>query len=323
MKEKCKEFMERNLEKAGVPFSFELIDDEFYASGEYYTFTEEPLKNVQLIQRFIIDNDGIISMALYEVNIEDTSKFDELAALFSEKFEIRIRYDTDYSTIKVDAGMAAGALIENARMFRSFVTYPLLVLRMVVYAYYMVTENDIDVKEVFDDIAEHQGDFLIADEITYNIDEENGLIKEGNERYFIEHDFLPAEFYADPEAFARSLKSEKEEFLKRIIDDVLLENTAMPVPEHEDFKLEVIADSDDCVCMDMVIPVAEKYLECSDIIFFWSSKEKPVYYTVEIKYENDKKTWLACAWDESGNHLDFGKADDREGAVAIIKERIK
>ena len=49
MKEKCKEFMERNLEKAGVPFSFELIDNEFYASGEYYTFTEEPLKNVQLI----------------------------------------------------------------------------------------------------------------------------------------------------------------------------------------------------------------------------------------------------------------------------------
>ncbi|WP_044973541.1 hypothetical protein [Ruminococcus sp. HUN007] len=323
MKEKCREFMERNLEKAGVPFDFEDIDGEMYASGEYFTFTEEPLKNVRLIQRFIIDNDGIVSLAMYEVNIENTEKFEELASLFSEKYEIRIRYDADYSTIKTDAGMAAGALIDNARMFRSFVTYPLLVLRMVVYAYYVVTEEGLDVKEVFDDITEHQGDFLIADEITYNTDEVSGIIKEGRERYFIEHDFLPSEFYDDPESFISSLKEEKEAFLKRITDDVLLENSAAPVSEHEGFRLDFIADEDGLTCIDMVIPVAENYLECSDIIFFWSDKKEPVYYTVEIKYEDDKKIWLACAWDKSGNHLDFGKAGSREEAVQIIKDRIK
>ncbi len=323
MKEKCKEFLEGYLDRYSIPYEFEEIDGEFYASGQYCTFTEEPLKNVQLIQRFIIDNDGIISMAMFESEIEDTDKIEKLAKLFSEKYEIRIRYDSDYSAIKADAGMAEGALIENSRIMRSFVTFPLLVLRMVVYAYYVVKEDGLDPEEVFNDISEHEGDFIISDEITYSFDDSDSIIKEGRERYFIEHDFLPAEFYSDPEAFVKSVNDGKEEFLKGIINDALFENAAPQIPDYDTFRLETILESDECICIDMILPKADKYLECSDIIFFWTKNGEPVYYTVEIKYENDEMLYLACSWDVDGNHIDYGRDTSREGAIKIITDRIK
>ena len=100
MKEHFIKLMEEYFEKYDYPFEFEKIDENLYGAEADFIFTEEPLKDVIFVQRYIVTEDIASVCALY-ADIDDMERFDLLAELFMEQYGILVRYDSDYSAVKV------------------------------------------------------------------------------------------------------------------------------------------------------------------------------------------------------------------------------
>lgn len=81
MKEHFKKLMEEYFEKYGYPFEFEKINDKLYGTEADFIFTEEPLKDVIFVQRYIV-NENITPVCALYTDIDDMKRFDLLAELF-------------------------------------------------------------------------------------------------------------------------------------------------------------------------------------------------------------------------------------------------
>lgn len=317
--------MEEYFEKYDYPFEFEKIDENLYGAEADFIFTEEPLKDVIFVQRYIVTEDIASVCALY-ADIDDMERFDLLAELFMEQYGILVRYDSDYSAVKVsmviDKEDFDDEEVDEEDILEYLTTFPALICRMVAYAYFTSDNENITPDDIFNEITENQDDFLIPEEISFEVDNECG-IQEGQERYYIEHIFLPALFYNAPAALIEKIQ-EQPECIELIIENALRENNAAMIPGYSNFQFKTLIENDDCIAVDIVLPNADKYLDCSDIILFCSESKCACYFTVELDFDKTKNTkiYFPCSWNDEGGHSNYGMTRTRDEALKVIKDMI-
>lgn len=129
------------------------------------------------------------------------------------------------------------------------------------------------------------------------------------ERYYIEHDFIPNMLAEKPEQLITALLNGRGSCMKNIYD-IIYKNVDGENPySAEDFKVEhfKIDENFSFICINMPQNGLEPLL-CQRVYLFYDSDfEQTRYFTIEKSFSSDEL--YICSW-KDGSHINYKPAPD-------------
>ena len=131
-------------------------------------------------------------------------------------------------------------------------------------------------------------------------------------RYFFEHQLLPRAFFEDRALLITVLVKEKD-FLYKMVQEVFEKEGAECPYRPEEFRAEPLKISKDVLLLKLTYPEPESEPLCyGSYLLFDTAFENPAFFCLERGARRDEMPFL-CRWDESGNHLNYGRCSTEHG----------
>ncbi|MCW6659011.1 hypothetical protein NHG25_00770 [Aerococcaceae bacterium NML191292] len=122
-------------------------------------------------------------------------------------------------------------------------------------------------------------------------------------RYLLEHRWLPHWFFEQKEALVGAILSEESAFLYKTMVEAC---TQEDVPyQAADYQAEMIKLTPDLYAVRIRMPQPEYVPHCHRVyLLFNADFTQKAYFTIELGLDGD----FICGWNEEGCHFNYGNA---------------